>query len=326
MPSVSRACLKRCVPRAARARRAAYPPPLPHPPPTRPWSTAASTSTANGCPASSRYAEACAKVRELRAEPARRRSSGSGCTSPPSTRCRRSADVFGLHPLAVEDAVCAHQRPKLERYDESLFLVLKTVNYVPHESIVLAREIVETGEIMVFVGNDFVVTVRHGEHGGLSDVRKRMDADPEQHAAGPVRGDARHRRLRGGPLPRGEQSDGGRHRHHRGRGLRAGPPNSTSSRSTYSSARWSSCAGPSTRCRCRSQRMQTEHKDLISKEVRRYLRDVGDHQTQAADQIASYDENAQLAGAGRAGPGRDAAEHRHAQDVGVGRPCWRYPR
>ena len=44
----------------------------------------------------------------------------------------------------------------------------------------MARQIVETGEIMVFVGKDFVVTVRHGEHGGLSEVRKRMDADPEQ--------------------------------------------------------------------------------------------------------------------------------------------------
>ncbi len=45
------------------------------------------------------------------------------------------ADVFGLHELAVEDAVHAHQRPKLERYDNTLFLVLKTVNYVEHESV-----------------------------------------------------------------------------------------------------------------------------------------------------------------------------------------------
>ena len=62
------------------------------------------------------------------------------------------ADVFGLHELAVEDAVHAHQRPKLERYDKTLFLVLKTVNYVEHESVAKAREIVETGEIMIFVG------------------------------------------------------------------------------------------------------------------------------------------------------------------------------
>ena len=52
------------------------------------------------------------------------------------------ADVFCLHELAVEDAVHAHQRPKLERYDKTLFLVLKTVNYVEHASVSTAREIV----------------------------------------------------------------------------------------------------------------------------------------------------------------------------------------
>ncbi|MGO9383532.1 MAG: CorA family divalent cation transporter, partial [Mycobacterium sp.] len=108
-----------------------------------------------------------------------------GLREPNPAEMQDVADVFGLHPLAVEDAVCAHQRPKLERYDETLFLVLKTVNYVPHESVAVARQIVETGEIMVFVGKDFVVTVRHGEHGGLSQVRKRMDADPEQLRLGP---------------------------------------------------------------------------------------------------------------------------------------------
>ena len=108
-----------------------------------------------------------------------------GLHEPELGQMKEVAEVFGLHPLAVEDAVCAHQRPKLERYDDTLFLVLKTVNYVPHESVVLAREIVETGEVMVFVGKDFVVTVRHGEHGGLSDVRKRMETDIEQLELGP---------------------------------------------------------------------------------------------------------------------------------------------
>src|SRR3569832_2440689 len=95
------------------------------------------------------------------------------------------ADVFSLHELAVEDAVHAHQRPKLERYDKTLFLVLKTVNYVEHESVAKAREIVETGEIMIFVGPDFVVTVRHGEHGGLAGVRRRLDASPATIKLGP---------------------------------------------------------------------------------------------------------------------------------------------
>ena len=101
-----------------------------------------------------------------------------GLHEPDEHQMQAVADVFGLHELAVEDAVHAHQRPKLERYDKTLFLVLKTVNYVEHESVAKAREIVETGEIMIFVGADFVVTVRHGEHGGLAGVRKRLEASP----------------------------------------------------------------------------------------------------------------------------------------------------
>lgn len=95
------------------------------------------------------------------------------------------AGVFGLHELTVEDAVHAHQRPKLELYDDVLFLVLRTVNYVEHESINTANEVVETGEIMIFVGADFVVTVRHGEHSGLAGVRALMEANPGRLALGP---------------------------------------------------------------------------------------------------------------------------------------------
>src|SRR6202171_3511187 len=108
-----------------------------------------------------------------------------GLHEPAEHQMQAVADVFCLHELAVEDAVHAHQRPKLERYDKTLFLVLKTVNYVEHVSVALAREIVETGEVMIFVGADFVVTVRHGEHGGLAGVRKRMDASPAIMKLGP---------------------------------------------------------------------------------------------------------------------------------------------
>ena len=83
------------------------------------------------------------------------------------------------------DAVHAHQRPKAERYDDTIFMVLKTVNYVPHESVELAREIVETGEIMMFVGSDFVITVRHGEHTGLAKLRNKLEADPDALSLGP---------------------------------------------------------------------------------------------------------------------------------------------
>ncbi|HSL56450.1 MAG TPA: magnesium/cobalt transporter CorA [Acidimicrobiales bacterium] len=87
---------------------------------------------------------------------------------------------FGLHPLAVEDAVKAHQRPKLEVYDDSLFLVLKTARYDD------AAETVEFGELLVFVGQDFVVVVRHGEASELTGVRAELEAHPDQLAVGPA--------------------------------------------------------------------------------------------------------------------------------------------
>src|SRR5215217_4882032 len=82
------------------------------------------------------------------------------------------AQEFGLHPLAVEDAVEAHQRPKLERYDGTLFVVLRPARYVDE------TETVEFREVHVFVGEDFVVTVRHGEASELGEVRKRLEGDP----------------------------------------------------------------------------------------------------------------------------------------------------
>ncbi|MEV6564246.1 magnesium and cobalt transport protein CorA [Streptomyces kronopolitis] len=95
------------------------------------------------------------------------------------------AQEFGLHPLAVEDAVHAHQRPKLERYDETLFTVFKTVHYVEHTELTATSEVVETGEVMCFTGRDFIVTVRHGGQGSLRALRHRLQDDPELLAKGP---------------------------------------------------------------------------------------------------------------------------------------------
>lgn len=89
------------------------------------------------------------------------------------------AEEFGLHELAVEDAVQAHQRPKLERYGETLFVVLRPARYLD------AQEDVEFGEIHIFVGADFVVTVRHSEAPDLSGARKRMEGDPDLLRLGP---------------------------------------------------------------------------------------------------------------------------------------------
>ena len=89
------------------------------------------------------------------------------------------ATEFGLHELAVEDAVHAHQRPKLEHYGDTLFVVLRPARYVDPE------EVVEIGELHVFVGKDFVVTVRHANKPDLALVRKRLEADPELLEHGP---------------------------------------------------------------------------------------------------------------------------------------------
>jgi magnesium transporter len=89
------------------------------------------------------------------------------------------AEEFGLHELAVEDALEAHQRPKIERYGQTLFVVLRPARYLD------APEEVEFGEIYVFVGEDFVITVRHGEAPALAEVRRRLEADPELLMRGP---------------------------------------------------------------------------------------------------------------------------------------------
>ncbi|MEU1300849.1 magnesium and cobalt transport protein CorA [Streptomyces shenzhenensis] len=96
------------------------------------------------------------------------------------------AELFDLHPLAVEDAVEAHQRPKLERYGETLFAVFKTVCYVEHEELTATSEVVHTGEIMVFLGHDFVITVRHGRHGSLGPLREELESQSRQLAKGPA--------------------------------------------------------------------------------------------------------------------------------------------
>jgi magnesium transporter len=102
-----------------------------------------------------------------------------GLHQPDAAAFHAAAREFDLHPFAVEDAVNAHQRPKLETYGDRLFVVLKTVRYLDDE------EVVDTGEVMVFVGDDFVVTVRHGDPAALGPVRRDLEARPELMRLGP---------------------------------------------------------------------------------------------------------------------------------------------
>jgi magnesium transporter len=90
------------------------------------------------------------------------------------------ARAFDLHELAVEDAVKAHQRPKLERYGETLFIVLRPARYVDESERVLF------GEVAIFLGPQFVVTVRHGEGPELGAVRSRLESRPDLLRRGPT--------------------------------------------------------------------------------------------------------------------------------------------
>ncbi|WP_416962485.1 magnesium and cobalt transport protein CorA [Streptomyces sp. Agncl-13] len=115
--------------------------------------------------------------RELREQP-----SGMawiGLARPTESELLSLAAEFDLHPLAVEDAMEAHQRPKLERYGETLFVVLSAARYLD------TTEEVDFGELHVFVGPDFVITVRHGAAPDLSAVRQRMEESPELLKLGP---------------------------------------------------------------------------------------------------------------------------------------------
>ncbi|MFA5709768.1 magnesium/cobalt transporter CorA [Mycolicibacterium sp.] len=234
------------------------------------------------------HAAAIGRARELE-QSGRKAYVWIGLHEPDEHQMHSVAEVFDIHPLAVEDAVHAHQRPKLERYDNTLFLVLKTVNYVEHESVLLTREIVETGEIMVFVGADFVVTVRHGDHSGLAGVRKSLEERPRQLALGPyavMHAIADHvvdsyldvTTLMEVDIDAIEEET-------------FSPASKTDIGQIYMLKRevveLRRAVAPLS---VELGRINSEHRDLLSKELVRYMRDVLDHQTQAADRIASYDE------------------------------------
>ncbi|HZO58784.1 MAG TPA: magnesium/cobalt transporter CorA [Solirubrobacterales bacterium] len=86
---------------------------------------------------------------------------------------------FGLHPLAVEDAVKAHQRSKVEIYEHTMLIVLKPVRYIDRD------EVVDIGEIALFVNPEFLISVRHGQPSPLKGVRERLEREPELVEHGP---------------------------------------------------------------------------------------------------------------------------------------------
>ncbi|GAB4087141.1 magnesium/cobalt transporter CorA [Myceligenerans cantabricum] len=191
------------------------------------------------------------------------------------------AKEFDLHPLAVEDAIQAHQRPKIERYGDTLFVVLHAARYDD------AAERVEFGELHVFIGPDFVVTVRHGASPDLSAVRARLEADRDMLARGPeavlyailddvVDGYA--------PVVAGLENDIDEIESE----VFGGDPEV--SRRTYELSRevvdFQRAVRPAQKV-CASLAKGAEKYD-VHEEMQAYLRDVADHLTEAADRIDSY--------------------------------------
>ncbi|GAA4210397.1 magnesium/cobalt transporter CorA [Actinocatenispora rupis] len=95
------------------------------------------------------------------------------------------AQTFGLHELPVEDAVKSYQRPKVERYGDITFAAVRTARYVEHAELTETSEVVETGDVMLFIGPTFVITVRHGDACRLAPVRLELEGKEELLAQGP---------------------------------------------------------------------------------------------------------------------------------------------
>jgi len=102
-----------------------------------------------------------------------------GMYRPTEEELRTVAQEFSLHPLAIEDALTGHQRPKIEHYGDVLFIVLRSARYLD------APEEVEFGEVHLFIGPNFAISIRHAESPDLGRVRKRLEKTPELLALGP---------------------------------------------------------------------------------------------------------------------------------------------
>jgi magnesium transporter len=185
---------------------------------------------------------------------------------------------FELHELAVEDAVKAHQRPKLEVYGDTAFIVLKTARYVDPE------EVVSIGEILIFLSHDFVITVRHGEASSLHGVRLELEADAERLRHGP--GAVLHAILDRvvddyAPALHGLEQDIDEVEEEVFAPGRANPAERIY-KLTREVLQFHRATAPLVDP---VDRLARGHLDLIHPEVRTYFRDVNDHLVRARDQL-----------------------------------------
>jgi len=211
-----------------------------------------------------------------------------GLHEPTAALMNDVAGVFGLDPLAVEDAVTADVRPKIARYGETTFFVLRTTRYVEHPELTETSEVIETGLIMIFVGEGFAITVRHGAVGALAPVRAELEKEPQRLALGPwAVAHAICDRIVDAYLEVStaievdldalEERVFATHGH-------------GSIAQIYQLKRelmeFKRAVAPLQR----PMAALIEEKTLLSKEIRRYFRDVSDHLLRVVERIASYDD------------------------------------
>ncbi len=103
---------------------------------------------------------------------------------PTNAQMERLREIFDLHELIVDDIVDAHQRPKVERYDDQLFMVVRSVYYRDDEEVLDAREIISTGEVQIVIGPKFAITIRH--KAPLPDLSAQLEEDEELAILGPT--------------------------------------------------------------------------------------------------------------------------------------------
>lgn len=212
-----------------------------------------------------------------------------GLRTPDTHQMASLSTELGLHELITEDATSGQQRPKLEAYDDALVLSMSTVRYLAHETVTQVSDIVSTGEVLVVLGRDFVVTVRHGDRTVTVDIRSELGHSPGRFALGPAA--VMHAvadRVVDGYTEAAE-------------GLAADIDELESALFTphipvdieqiYVLKRelleLKHVIGPLT---TPLRRLSVDHLDLIPGEIRHYFRDVQDHHAQAAAEVTTLDE------------------------------------
>ncbi|GGQ44932.1 magnesium and cobalt transport protein CorA [Couchioplanes azureus] len=212
-----------------------------------------------------------------------------GLHEPTQAEMSAIARTYNLHELAVEDAVKAEQRPKLEQFGAVQFLVLRTARYVPHGELTETSQVVETGQMMIFVGDRFVITVRHGDATRLAPVRADMEARGDLLAQGPwAVAYAVTDRVVDAYVEVADQVEADLDILEEGAFSRdAGSPVQAIYQMKREIVEFRRAVVPLQRPLATITAPQSR---LVPKEIRRYFRDVQDHLTRTVEQVSSYDD------------------------------------